>query len=55
MIPFYIYIRCLVYQRIGDLVWAAGDMQARGFYLEERLDVQRLQEKGCNTKMGKAT
>jgi pyruvate dehydrogenase E1 component len=33
MIPFYIYYSMFGYQRVGDLVWAAGDMQARGFLL----------------------
>ena len=33
MIPFYIYYSMFGYQRVGDLVWAAGDMQARGFIL----------------------
>ncbi|MCH9699555.1 MAG: pyruvate dehydrogenase (acetyl-transferring), homodimeric type [Gammaproteobacteria bacterium] len=33
MIPFYIYYSMFGYQRIGDLMWAAGDMQARGFLL----------------------
>lgn len=33
MMPFYIYYSMFGYQRIGDLVWAAGDSQARGFLL----------------------
>lgn len=33
MIPFYIYYSMFGYQRIGDLVWAAGDSQANGFLL----------------------
>jgi len=33
MIPFYIYYSMFGYQRVGDLVWAAGDMQARGFFI----------------------
>lgn len=31
MIPFYIYYSMFGYQRVGDFMWAAGDMQARGF------------------------
>ncbi|MBY6063859.1 pyruvate dehydrogenase (acetyl-transferring), homodimeric type [Pseudidiomarina sediminum] len=31
MIPFYIYYSMFGFQRVGDLVWAAGDSQARGF------------------------
>src|SRR5690606_11864620 len=33
MIPFYIYYSMFGFQRIGDLAWAAGDMQARGFMI----------------------
>jgi pyruvate dehydrogenase E1 component len=33
MIPFYIYYSMFGLQRVGDLAWAAGDMQARGFLL----------------------
>jgi len=30
-IPFYIYYSMFGFQRIGDLIWAAGDMRCRGF------------------------
>lgn len=33
MVPFYIYYSMFGFQRIGDLAWAAGDIQARGFLL----------------------
>lgn len=33
MIPFYIFYSMFGFQRIGDLCWAAGDLQARGFLL----------------------
>jgi len=33
MIPFFIYYSMFGLQRIGDLVWAAADMQCRGFLL----------------------
>jgi pyruvate dehydrogenase E1 component len=32
-IPFYAYYSMFGFQRIGDLAWAAGDMQARGFLI----------------------
>jgi pyruvate dehydrogenase E1 component len=32
-IPFFIYYSMFGFQRIGDLVWAAGDARARGFML----------------------
>ena len=33
MVPFYIYYSMFGYQRVGDLVWAAGDSRTRGFLL----------------------
>jgi len=33
MIPFYIYYSMFGFQRVGDLMWAAGDMRAKGFLL----------------------
>ena len=33
MIPFYAYYSMFGFQRIGDLAWAAGDMQAKGFLM----------------------
>ncbi|MEZ5491413.1 MAG: pyruvate dehydrogenase (acetyl-transferring), homodimeric type [Gammaproteobacteria bacterium] len=33
LIPFYIYYSMFGYQRVGDLCWAAGDSQARGFLI----------------------
>ncbi len=33
MIPFFIYYSMFGFQRIGDLMWAAGDMRCRGFVL----------------------
>ena len=33
LVPFYIFYSMFGFQRIGDLAWAAGDMQARGFLM----------------------
>jgi pyruvate dehydrogenase E1 component len=33
MIPFFIFYSMFGFQRIGDLIWAAADMQARGFLI----------------------
>src|ERR1035437_2452301 len=33
MVPFYIYYSMFGYQRVGDLVWAAGDSRTLGFML----------------------
>ena len=33
MIPFFIFYSMFGFQRIGDLIWAAGDVRAKGFLL----------------------
>ena len=33
MIPFYVFYSMFGFQRVGDLAWAAGDMQSRGFLI----------------------
>ena len=33
MVPFFFFYSMFGFQRIGDLIWAAGDVQARGFLL----------------------
>jgi pyruvate dehydrogenase E1 component len=33
MVPFYIYYSMFGYQRVGDLIWAAGDSRTRGFLM----------------------
>ena len=33
MVPFYIYYSMFGFQRVWDLIWAAGDMRSRGFLL----------------------
>jgi pyruvate dehydrogenase E1 component len=33
MVPFFLYYSMFGYQRVGDLVWAAGDSRTRGFML----------------------
>jgi pyruvate dehydrogenase E1 component len=33
MVPFFFFYSMFGFQRIGDLIWAAGDAQARGFLL----------------------
>jgi pyruvate dehydrogenase E1 component len=32
-VPFYIYYSMFGFQRVGDFMWAAGDMRARGFLM----------------------
>ncbi|WP_455385997.1 pyruvate dehydrogenase (acetyl-transferring), homodimeric type [Acidihalobacter prosperus] len=33
MVPFFIFYSMFGFQRVGDFIWAAGDMQARGFLM----------------------
>ncbi|HTT43880.1 MAG TPA: pyruvate dehydrogenase (acetyl-transferring), homodimeric type [Steroidobacteraceae bacterium] len=33
MVPFYIFYSMFGFQRVGDFIWAAGDIQTRGFLL----------------------
>jgi pyruvate dehydrogenase E1 component len=33
MVPFFIFYSMFGFQRVGDLIWAAADMQARGFLI----------------------
>jgi pyruvate dehydrogenase E1 component len=33
MVPFYVYYSMFGFQRIGDLAWLAGDIQAKGFLI----------------------
>ncbi|MCH7822221.1 MAG: pyruvate dehydrogenase (acetyl-transferring), homodimeric type [Proteobacteria bacterium] len=33
MVPFFIYYSMFGFQRIGDFIWAGGDMQSRGFLM----------------------
>jgi pyruvate dehydrogenase E1 component len=33
MLPFFIYYSMFGFQRVGDLIWAAGDQRARGFLI----------------------
>jgi pyruvate dehydrogenase E1 component len=33
MVPFFFFYSMFGFQRVGDLIWAAGDIQARGFLL----------------------
>jgi pyruvate dehydrogenase E1 component len=55
MVPFYVYYSMFGFQRIGDLAWAAGDMQARGFLLGGTSGAPRSTAKACSTKTATAT
>ena len=46
MIPFFIYYSMFGFHRFGDLLWAAGDMRARGFLLAATAGRTTLQGEG---------
>ena len=55
MVPFYVYYSMFGFQRVGDLAWAAGDMQARGFLLGGTSGTPRSTAKACSTRTATAT
>ncbi|EGV32797.1 2-oxo-acid dehydrogenase E1 subunit, homodimeric type [Thiorhodococcus drewsii AZ1] len=55
MIPFYIYYSMFGFQRIGDLAWAAGDMQARGFLIGGTAGRTTLAGEGLQHQDGHST
>ena len=46
MVPFFIYYSMFGFHRFGDLLWAAGDMRARGFLLGATAGRTTLQGEG---------
>ncbi|WP_407275240.1 pyruvate dehydrogenase (acetyl-transferring), homodimeric type [Halothiobacillus sp. DCM-1] len=52
MIPFYIYYSMFGFQRIGDLVWAGGDMRARGFIIGATAGRTTLEGEGLQHQDG---
>jgi len=54
-IPFFIYYSMFGFQRIGDLIWAAGDARARGFLLGGTSGRTRWPAKGCSTRTATAS
>ena len=51
MVPFYIYYSMFGFQRVWDLIWAAGDMRVRGFLLGGTAGRTTLNGEGYNIKM----
>ncbi len=47
MVPFYIYYSMFGYQRVGDLIWAAGDSRTRGFMLGGTAGPHDLERRGA--------
>jgi pyruvate dehydrogenase E1 component len=52
MIPFFIFYSMFGFQRVGDLIWAAGDMQAKGFILGGTAGRTTLQGEGLQHQDG---
>ena len=55
MVPFYIYYSMFGYQRVGDLIWAAGDSRARGFCSAAPPVARRSTARACSTRTATAT
>ena len=51
-IPFYIFYSMFGFQRVGDLIWAASDMRARGFLLGATAGRTTLEGEGLQHQDG---
>jgi pyruvate dehydrogenase E1 component len=52
MLPFFIFYSMFGFQRIGDLIWSAGDQRARGFLLGATYGRTTLQGEGLQHQDG---
>jgi pyruvate dehydrogenase E1 component len=52
MIPFFTYYSMFGFQRIGDFIWAAGDMRARGFLIGATAGRTTLEGEGLQHQDG---
>ena len=52
MIPFYIFYSMFGFQRVGDLIWAASDIRARGFLLGATAGRTTLEGEGLQHQDG---
>jgi pyruvate dehydrogenase E1 component len=55
MVPFYIFYSMFGFQRVGDFIWAAGDIQARGFLLGATAGRTTLAGEGLQHQDGQST
>ncbi len=55
MMPFYIFYSMFGFQRVGDFIWAAGDIQARGFLLGATAGRTTLAGEGLQHQDGHST
>jgi len=54
MIPFFVYYSMFGFQRVGDLIWAAGDMRARGFLIGATAGRTTLEGEGLQHQDGQS-
>jgi pyruvate dehydrogenase E1 component len=54
MIPFFTYYSMFGFQRIGDFIWAAGDMRARGFLIGATAGRTTLEGEGLQHQDGQS-
>lgn len=52
MIPFFTFYSMFGFQRVGDLIWAAGDMRARGFLIGATAGRTTLEGEGLQHQDG---
>ncbi len=52
VVPFYIFYSMFGFQRVGDLIWAAADIRARGFFLGATAGRTTLQGEGLQHQDG---
>ncbi len=52
VVPFYIFYSMFGFQRVGDLIWAAADLRARGFLLGATAGRTTLQGEGLQHQDG---
>lgn len=54
MIPFFVYYSMFGFQRVGDFIWAAGDMRARGFLIGATAGRTTLEGEGLQHQDGQS-
>ncbi len=54
MVPFFVYYSMFGFQRVGDFIWAAGDMRARGFLIGATAGRTTLEGEGLQHQDGQS-
>jgi pyruvate dehydrogenase E1 component len=55
MVPFYIFYSMFGFQRVGDLIWQAADIRAKGFLLGATAGRTTSWERACSTRTATRT